>query len=96
MTDIATGMKLLTDWGAAGMVCWLVWKLADKWAAAFLKAQTDQTAAMTDQAKAITELVQAVRDGQNDQHEVLLAVRVMARQVEEMRTAMVRHGGVEA
>ena len=56
----------------------VVWKIVDKWAGQFLDAQKAQ-------ANAMGSLASAVKDGQTDQREVLIAVRVLARQMEENR-----------
>lgn len=73
--------KLLADFGVMGVMVFglvLLCRLADKWAAKFLDAQIGQTAAMTSQAAAMTSLASVVREGQSDQREVLIAVRVLA------------------
>jgi uncharacterized Ntn-hydrolase superfamily protein len=63
----------------------LLYRLADKFATAFLAGQTGQTAAMTQQAAAVSELVSTVKDGQNDQREVLIAVRMLNDKIDGQR-----------
>lgn len=81
--------KLLLNFGAAGLIVWFMWRLTDKWAGLFLGAQKDQTSAMTHQADAMTSLAASVQAGQGDQHEILLAVRVQSRQIEDMKKILV-------
>lgn len=82
----------LKDFGIAGMMLFVAWKIADKWLALFLterqaqtKALMEQTAAVAKQATAVTQLATVVSESQRDQHEVLLAVRVQSREMGEMK-----------
>jgi hypothetical protein len=77
--------KAIQEFGSTALLCWLLWKLADKWLGEFLKASRDQTVAMVTQATAVTQLAQTVQAGQTDQHEVLLAVRVQSRSIRDMK-----------
>lgn len=78
-------LKLMENFGISALILIGIWKLADKWAGKFLEAQTKQ-------AEAMGELASAVRDGQGEQREVLVAVRALAVQVERMNE---RIGGRE-
>ena len=96
--QVYSAWQLIAQFGSTGMFCLLLYKLADKWLGAFLTASQAQTAAMTTQAAAITGLANSVRDGQTDQHEVLLAVRVQSREMREMKELLERiaqQGGVK-
>ena len=77
--------KAINEFGATALLCWLLWKLADKWLGEFLKASREQTVAMVTQATAVTQLAATVQAGQTDQHEVLLAVRVQSRSIRDMK-----------
>ena len=84
MSEYAWAGKML-DLGGLGIACFLMWKLFDKWAALFLNAQTGQAKALTDQAMATAALATAVRDGQADQREILIAVRVLADRIDTQK-----------
>jgi hypothetical protein len=71
--------RLLENFGASSLVAFVVWKIVDKWAGQFLEAQRGQ-------ANAMASLADAVKNAQTDQREVLIAVRVLARQIEEQKT----------
>jgi hypothetical protein len=77
--------KTVQQFGSTALLCWLLWKLADKWLGEFLKASKEQTVAMVTQAAAVTQLAATVQAGQTDQHEVLLAVRVQSRSIRDMK-----------
>jgi len=64
--------------GIAGFCIYSLYRLADKWAEKFLDVQGKQAVAMGD-------LAAAVREGQGDQREVLLAVRVIATEQRELK-----------
>ncbi len=91
MTTETALIELAKSYGVWGLMAYLAYRLVDKWAGKFLEVSTDrlvaereQTTALQSQATAISALVQTVQTGQNEQHEVLLAVRVMARQMERL------------
>lgn len=77
--------KIGQDFGTTSLVLIVVWKLVNRWAAAFLSSQRDQATAMTNQATAMATLAQVVRDGQQDQREVLIAVRVLAEKIDQQK-----------
>jgi len=86
--DLSDGARLASQFGALGLAVLaavLLYRLVDKWAERFLGAQREQTAAMSEQAAALVGLASVVREGQSDQREVLIAVRVMSDRIE-------RHG----
>lgn len=70
----------------AGMV--MLYRLLDKYGAAFLAEAKGQVQSMTEQAASVTALAASVREGQTEQREVLMAVRVQARVLEEIREFM--------
>lgn len=81
MTDWTWVGKIVGDFGVAGVMLValvLLYRLADKWAALFLEAQKSQAAAMA-------SLAMAVKEGQSDQREVLIAVRVLADRIEAQK-----------
>ena len=63
--DWAWLQKLTENFGAAGLIAFVVWKIVDKWAGQFLAAQNAQ-------AQATAALGAAVREGQVDQREILI------------------------
>ena len=71
------------------LACFLMWRLMDKWAGRFLDAQTGQTTAMTQQAVATAALATAVQEGQVDQREILLAVRMLADRIDQQKTYLI-------
>jgi hypothetical protein len=70
--------KTALNTGVSGLMVYLGWKFLDKWAGRFLEAQNHQ-------AEALGSLADAVKTGQGEQREVLLAVRVMASKMDEMK-----------
>lgn len=56
----------------------VIWKLLDRWAGPFLDAALKQAAAMG-------ELAAAVKEGQGDARETVLAVRVLAVKIDQMK-----------
>jgi hypothetical protein len=75
----------LLDLGGMGLCCFLLWRLLDKWAGKFLEVQMGQTGAMSAQATAMAQLATAVKDGQSDQREVLMAVRLLADRIDTQK-----------
>ena len=75
--------KMIENLGSTGLLLLFGWKFLDRWAGKFLQAQQQSAAAMT-------SLADAVREGQTDQREVLLAVRVQSRKIEEMKNYLVQ------
>jgi hypothetical protein len=81
-------VKLAADFGITGVMVvglLLFYRLADKYAGLFLEAQKGQSAAMGEQATAMASLATAVKDGQSDQREVLIAVRVLAERIDTQK-----------
>ena len=74
--------RAVENFGAAGLLAWLLWRIVDKWAGQFLSAQQSQ-------ANAMGSLAQAVREGQTDQREILIAVGVIGRRIEEQREYLI-------
>lgn len=80
------------DWGRAveqlgstGLFLFVLWSLANKWLGLFLKSRQEATVALVAQATAMAELAQTVKDGQMDQREVVIAVKVISSRLEEQR-----------
>ena len=78
MTEYSLLMKLVESLGTTALVIAVVWKLVDRWAGKFLDVQGLQ-------AKAMGDLAAAVREGQGEQRELLIAVRVLATKVDETK-----------
>lgn len=74
-------IKAVANLGTTGLLILVAWRLLDKWAGKFLAAQEAQ-------AKAMSDLAGAVKEGQGEQREVLLAVRVLASKVDEVRDSI--------
>jgi hypothetical protein len=89
LSEYGAVTKLVADFGGlgalvVGMV--MVYRLVDKWGGAFLQAQKDQTAATTAQTAAMTALVETVKEGQDKQTEVLVAVRMLSDRMDRQYT----------
>lgn len=81
-------VKIAAEAGMTGvMVVGLIlfYRLADKYAGLFLGAQQTQSAAMAEQASAMAALATSVKDGQADQREILIAVRVLAERIDTQK-----------
>lgn len=79
--------KAAADFGGIGVLAValvLLYRLLDKFGGQFLKATQEQTVAMTQQAAAVTSLVETVKEGQNDQREVLIAVRMQSEKIDRL------------
>lgn len=88
VTDLAWAVKAASDLGVVGILMValvMAYRLINKWGGEFLAASTAQTKAMADQASAVANLASVVKDGQTDQREVLIAVRVQSAAMEEMK-----------
>lgn len=71
-------IKAALNLGVSGLLLCLIYRLLVGWAPKFLAAQQGQ-------AEAMAALAAAVKEGQGEQREVLLAVRVMAGKLDEVR-----------
>ncbi len=78
MNEYSLAVKIVESLGTTGLIIFVVWKLVDRWAGQFLGAQNKQAQAMAD-------LAAAVREGQGEQRELLIAVRVLATKVDETK-----------
>ena len=78
MDEVSLIAKVIEGAGTTGLILLVAWKLADKWGGQFLAAQNKQASAMGD-------LAAAVREGQGEQREILIALRVLATKVEETK-----------
>jgi hypothetical protein len=76
--DSSLLVKILGEFGTTGLLVLVGWRLLDRWAGPFLAAQNKQ-------ATAIAEMASAVKDGKDDQREVLIAMRVLSAKVEETK-----------
>lgn len=57
---------------------YLIYRLVDKWAPKFLDAQQDS-------AKAMLTLAGSVKEGQGEQREMLIAIRVLATEIGDVK-----------
>jgi hypothetical protein len=73
--------KVIENLGSTGLILWVIWKLADRWAGKFLEASVRQ-------AEAMGELAAAVKDGAGDARETLLAMRVLAGKIDDMKRSV--------
>ncbi|KKM81376.1 hypothetical protein LCGC14_1330350 [marine sediment metagenome] len=78
MSEYSLLAKIVESLGTTGLIIFVVWKLVDRWAGRFLAVQHKQAEAMGD-------LAASVREGQGEQREVLMAVRVLAAKMDEMQ-----------
>jgi hypothetical protein len=83
-------VKLVLNYGGMGACCYLLYSLIDKWAAKFLDAHVEQAKATTTQAIATTTLAAAVKEGQDNGREVLMAVRLLADRIDRQHNYLVR------
>jgi len=92
MTEYSLAADIAKSLGVSGLIIWVVWKLAsqlmaliekltDRWAGKFLEVQDRQ-------AKAMGEMSGAVREGQGQSQELLIAVRVIASKVDETKAGV--------
>jgi hypothetical protein len=72
----------LENAGVAGLIIWCIYRLVDKWAPKFLEAQQHS-------AQAMDALAVAFREGREEQRDILIAVRLLAKQQEEMKDFLV-------
>lgn len=85
-------LKAAISLGLAGLMIYLGYRLFDRWAGKFLEAQMEQ-------GKAMQRLAAAVEGGQGEQHDLVLALRVVASQQTELKDWIreldehVRNGG---
>ena len=78
MNEYVELLKAVSNLSFGALLLIVVWRIVDKWAGKFLGAQDKQ-------AEAMVALATAVQAGQGDQREMLLAMRVMATKLDEMR-----------
>jgi hypothetical protein len=91
MIEPTWALKMAADFGILGLfvvAMALMFRLVNVWAPKFLATMTEQAAAMTRSAVAVANLATEVRDGQSDQREVLIAVRVLANRIDDQRTCL--------
>jgi len=74
--DLQGWLRVVENMGGMGILALVLYKLLDKWAGKFLEAQQQGAAGLG-------ALAAAVKEGQTDQREVLLAIRVLSRQMED-------------
>jgi len=78
MSEYSGLVEIVKTLGISGLIVYVGWKLVDKWAGLFLEVQKQQ-------AEAMGALASAVKDGQGEQRELLIAVRVLATKVDETK-----------
>ncbi len=71
-------LRALENLGTAGLIILVLWRLTDKWAAKFLGAQVAQ-------AQAMQSMADAVRSSQDDQRDLLIAMRVVASKIDDVK-----------
>jgi hypothetical protein len=81
MKDYMDVLKAVLDLGTTALLIVVAAYLANKWAPRFLAAHEAQ-------AKAMGDLASAVKDGQRDQGEILMAVRVLAGKMDEVKSTV--------
>ncbi len=83
MNEYSGLVEIVKTLGISGLVIYVAWKVIDKWAGRFLEVQIQQATSMGAQATATSGLAAAMREGQGQQQELMLAVRVMATKLDE-------------
>ena len=81
MVDYLGVLKVIESLGSTGLILYIIWRLVDRWAGEFLKASNAQASAMG-------ELAAAVKEGQGDARETLLAMRVLATKIDDMKRSV--------
>lgn len=76
LRDFLEALKALGSIGVGGLIIWLLYKLVDRWAPQFLAAHQQQ-------AKAMTDLAGAVREGREEQRDLVMAVRALAAKIDQ-------------
>jgi hypothetical protein len=71
-------IKTVLGTGTTGLLIWVVYRFADKWAGRFLEASQAQAAAMT-------SLAVSIKEEHTEQREVLIAVQVMASKMDDLK-----------
>ena len=74
-------IKACLNFGMAGLLVFIGWRIVDKWAGKFLAAQVKQ-------AESMGKLATAVEGGQGEQRDIVLALRVVATQQAELKDWM--------
>jgi len=81
MNEYSVLLKLVETLGSTGLILAIVWKLTDRWAGKFLEVSMTQ-------ARALGELAAGVKETQGEARELLLAVRVLATKIDDVKHAM--------
>jgi hypothetical protein len=84
-------IKLALDFGVMGLFAlamYLGFRMISRWTPKMLGAMMAQTDAVSKSAVAVTDLATVVREGQGDQREVLIAVRVLADRIDSQRKCL--------
>ena len=71
-------LKGMENFGIAGLMVVLIYRLVDKWAPQFLAAQQET-------AKSMLTLAGAVKEWQGEQREMLIAIRVLATEIGDVK-----------
>jgi len=85
MNQVIEGLKVIESAGVAGLIIYCLYRLVDKWAPRFLAEQQATSAAMTG-------LATAVKQGLEDQRETLIAVRVLATEIGDVKRMLGERG----
>lgn len=75
-------LRLAENLGIAGMMIYLLYRLVDKWASQAIDLGAKFLNSQEKQAKAIEDLAGSITHGQDEQRELLLAVRVLATKID--------------
>jgi len=78
MHDFTAALKSLDNAGIAGFLIYLIYRLVDKWAPKFLDAQQKT-------AEAMLTLAGSVKDGQGEQREMAMAIRVLSTEIGDVK-----------
>jgi hypothetical protein len=84
-TEYSLLLRVVENLGVAGLLLFVVYKLADRWAGKFLTSFTEQSKVIVTQTGALVDLATAVRESHSEQRDLVLAVRVLATKVEATR-----------
>jgi hypothetical protein len=78
MSELIGMGRTLENMGIAGLMIYLIYRLADKWLPKFLAAQQST-------AEAMLRLAASVKEGQGEQREMLIAIRVLAVEIGDVK-----------
>jgi negative regulator of sigma E activity len=77
-----TWLGAVQQLGSSALVLLVVYLLTDKWAGKFLEAIQRQAEALAQVGAPVAALATAIAESRDDQKEILIAVKVIAKQVD--------------